>query len=75
MLVPVLNAIAFMFALFLFFLCRNASGICNRFLLLFLYIIIVLSVRIFLTSEDVSWFVLLLYFILKCCFMVLFSER
>ena len=42
-----------------------ASRIFNRFLLLFLYIIIVLSVKISLTSEDVSWSVLLLYFRIK----------
>ena len=45
------------------------------FLILFLYIIIVLSVRIFLTSEDVNRLVLLFCFIIKCWFMVLFSER
>ena len=73
MLVPVLNAILLMYA-FLFFM-HIASRICNRFLLLLSYIIIVLSVIIFLTSKDVSWLVLLLCFIIKCCFMALFSER
>ena len=51
-----------------------ASRICNHFLLLFLYIIIVLAVRTFLSSEDVSWFVVLLCFIIECCFIALFSE-
>ena len=68
-----LNAILFMFV-FLFFM-YIASRICNHFLLFFLYIIIVLCVRIFLTSVDVSWLVLLLCFIIKCCFKALFSER
>ena len=53
MFVPLLNAILFMFGFFLFM--HTAARICNCFLLLFLYIIIVLSVRIFLTSKDVSW--------------------
>ena len=66
MLVHMLNAILFMSAFYLFFM-HIASRICN----LFLYIIIVLSVRIFLTLEDVSWSVLLC-FIIKCYFMALF---
>ena len=73
MLVTVLNTIFKL--VFLNFLCILLLGICNRFLILFLYIIIVLSVRIFITSEDVSWLVLSLCFIIKCCFMALFSER
>ena len=58
MLVSVLNTILFITV----FLMHIASRICNRFLLLFIYIIIVLSARIFFTSEDVSWLVLLLCF-------------
>ena len=61
--------------LFFLFVMHIASRICNRFLLLFfIYIIIVLSVRISLTSEDVSWLALLLCFMIKR-FMALFSER
>ena len=56
-------------------LCILFLGFVIVFLLLFLYIFIVLSVRIFLTSEDISWFVLLLCFVIKYCLMVLFSER
>ena len=52
-----------------------ASWICNCFSLLFLDIIIELFVRIFLSSEDVSWLVLLLCFIIKCFFTALFSEK
>ena len=33
-----------------------------------------ISVRIFLTSEDVRRLELLLYFIIKCCFMAVFSD-
>ena len=66
-----LNAI-----LFTFFFMLIAFGMCNRFFLLFfLYIIIVLSVRIFLTLENVSWLMLLLCFIITCCFMALSLER
>ena len=50
-----------------------AFRICNNFLLLFFYLIIVLYVRIFWTSEDVSWWVLLLCFVIKCYFMGLFN--
>ena len=68
MLVPVLNAI---YVFFFKFFMPIASNVCNHFLLLFLYIIIVLSMKIFLTLEDINW----LDLIIKCCFMPLFSER
>ena len=74
MLVPVLNVILFMFV-FIYFLCILLLGFVIIFFLLFLYMIIVISVRIFLTSEDVTWLVLLLCFIIKCCFISVFSER
>ena len=47
------------------FLCILLLGFEILFIIVFKYIIIVLSVRIFLTSEDVSWLVLLLSLIIK----------